>query len=172
MDDGGSVGKKDSFNRELAQTPNTLTKLYRICAVLVGKQGQSMRRKVDQRISNNEAFGFRVKVSRFSLARSGKGDVFKAGHFRLDCSMHQPSHPLTESVVVGVGADDANGRGGQRSFLGPVDWIKKNRSVGASIKGRPKLRLAGGVVRVPCRETATVKGQLCGTEAQRVRVAA
>jgi hypothetical protein len=70
MDDWSSVGKKDSFDRELAQTPYTMTKLNRIRAVLVGKKGQTMRRKVDKGISNHKGFGFCVKIGRFPFSRS------------------------------------------------------------------------------------------------------
>jgi len=88
MDDWSSVGKKDSFDRELAQTPYTMTKLNRIRAVLVGKKGQTMRGKVDKGISNNKGFGFCVKIGRFPLSRPWKGDLLKPSHLCFDLSMN------------------------------------------------------------------------------------
>jgi hypothetical protein len=88
MDDWSSVGKKDSFNRELAQTPYTMTKLNRIRAVLVGKKGQTMRGKVDKGISNHKGFGFWVKIGCFSFTCSWKRNFFKPNHFRYDLSLN------------------------------------------------------------------------------------
>jgi hypothetical protein len=47
-----------------------------------------MRGKVDEGISKNKGFGFWVKICRFALARSGKGDFFKPSHFGFDLSLN------------------------------------------------------------------------------------
>jgi len=112
MDDWCSVGKKDSFDRELAQKPNTLTKLNWIRAVLVGKEGQAMRREVDEGISNNKSFGFCVKICRFPFARSGKGDFFKPSHFRFNFSLNKLGHFFAEPIMVGIRADNDDGSSG------------------------------------------------------------
>jgi len=81
MNDRGSVRKKDSFDRKSGQQAQTFSEPSRIRAVLVRKEGQTVGGKIDQGIPQNQSPCFRMKITCFPFARSGKGHFFKPRQF-------------------------------------------------------------------------------------------
>jgi hypothetical protein len=96
-----------------------------------------MRGEVDEGISNNKSFGFWVKICRFCIPRSRKGDFFKPSHFRFDFSLNQLGHFLAEPIMVGIRADNDDGRSERGIVFGPIDRVEKDRLPGIAKKRRP-----------------------------------
>ena len=112
MDDGGPVRKKDSFDRQSCQQAQTFPELGGIRAVLVRKEGQTVGGKIDQGIPQNQGSCFRMKISSFPFARSGKGNFLKTRNFRFDFPMNQSSQFYGEPVMVHIRLDNDNRGGG------------------------------------------------------------
>ena len=96
-----------------------------------------MRGEIDQGIPQNQSPCFRVKITCFPFARSGKGDFFKPRHFGFDFSMSQPSHFFSEPGMVRIRLDNDHRGGGHGIAFRPRDGIEKNRPPRAGEKRRP-----------------------------------
>ena len=150
------MGKKDSPQRKIQQFPKTFPKKGGIGAVLVRKKHKTMGCQVDEGIAQYQRPAGAVKEGRFCFAGAGKRDGSKTRWAIRENGLPFLGQIGAGPVMVSVGFDNQDRGGWLGRWLGPMDWIKKNRSLGSVKAGRPELCLAGGIVGMPGKEAVAV----------------